>query len=279
MIHKDVLDEPKTSEGVISASKEFASALFDASVQTPYNLVTKLAKNAGADLPEIDLVPKQVNGTVASEMGSWTGVAVDLLLLSRLTGFKSAFAPTKVNEGLTVDKLETAFGAPLTRVRLRWDLLQDMKAPISTQVIFDREKLKDLYHPWYNNPSGKIVGWDSVDAKPLSVLDVANKSGAITNERLSHINEVGAALKSFDGPVQLTALAYRVPGNKHLLLDSNHRIAALAQENLPFRLILHSVEGPVHGKYLPDLVQFTSGANPLATRAQAIEEVKKINGW
>ena len=160
-----------------------------------------------------------------------------------MIGFRSKIGSSAISENFTVNKLETAFGAPLTKVRLRWDLLQKMDAPVSTHVIVDREKLKDLYHPWYNSSTGKIVGWDSADAKPLSVLDVASKSAVITEERTAHINEVGKILKSYDSPVQITALAYKVPGNKHLLLDSNHRVAALAAENVPFRLIVHSING------------------------------------
>jgi hypothetical protein len=259
---------------------EFATAFFDSAIQSPYNCLTKIAKGGNLQLPELHLVSKSNTDTIGSELGSFAGVATDVLVLSRLIGFRSKIGSSAISDKFTVNKLETAFGTPLTKVRLRWDLLQKMDAPVSTHVIVDREKLKDLYHPWYNSPLGKIVGWDSVDAKPLSVLDVAKKSAVISEERIAHINEVGGILKSYDSPVQITALAYKVPGNKHLLLDSNHRVAALAAENVPFRLIVHSINGPVSGKYLPDLVQFApETAHSAAARLQAINETKKLNGW
>lgn len=163
---------------------------------------------------------------------------------------------------MTISQLKAAFGDPIVRMALNWDLLEEVSAPVTVRVFTERSQLDWLIHPWFTDNQGMVVEWAGVDSsffvnhKPLTVLEAAITPEGLFPETLTRIEKIRTELGAFATPIQVTALGYELPNGKQLLLDCNHRIATLAQMDIPFRLMVMSIAGPMDPSILPDLTHW-----------------------
>jgi hypothetical protein len=163
----------------------------------------------------------------------------------------------------SIDMLRAAFAV---RVRFNWERVLRKHAKVVPQVLSRVEEFQPFVHPWYVLASNPNAGWDWEGAHPVSVLKLADNPRLVTPERRKVIAEMKRILQRFHPPVQLTILAYSLPKGRQLILDGNHRMAAIARYKLPFTLVVLSIKGPIDGAIVPDLWHFRHGGVPTRLR-------------
>lgn len=170
------------------------------------------------------------------------------------------------------------------RVGFDWALLAEAaaqgKVSVNSFVLTAYHELRGLFHPWYE-VLGRPAGWDWVGAMQIPVLDLVANPDLITADRRESIAKIEQSfrIRRDDGvcvPAQLTLLAYDLggeDGRRQLVVDGSHRLAAIARLatqgwGWPFRLLVHSVKGPIDGKICPDLYYHGGNVLPAALLKQ-----------
>jgi hypothetical protein len=123
-------------------------------------------------------------------------------------------------------------------------------------MVHQLEELSSFYLPWYLGPKGEEVRYDNRQARPVRLSDVPLSLNGLKPERRDLIGRLAALFEQSRPPIQLVAAAYALPSDEYLILDGNHRLAALATSNVPFRAVLFVVHGPADPSALPDLIHW-----------------------
>jgi hypothetical protein len=131
------------------------------------------------------------------------------------------------------------FGPPITRVELDWDQLQASASAVTVEVRDRGEELGGLFHPWYVSPAGKEAGWSDGDG--------------FSEHRRRRVRQLAGEYQASKPPVQLLAGCYDIGEERRLVVDGNHRIAAVVESSVAFRLLALTVCGPLDESILPDL--------------------------
>ncbi|MGW7054533.1 hypothetical protein [Streptomyces sp. NPDC054888] len=158
-------------------------------------------------------------------------------------------------------------GADRIRTTLAWDVLAEMATNgsgavrlemVSTNVSsYDLSPLEGYFAPWYHDGSGE-VGYDHQDAVPIRHIELATDLSRLYETRRSGVtalrNHYGSRV---DGQrISLVLATYSLGEGRHLVLDGNHRLTALAQlvaQGCPVRVTEYRLTAPLEPSILPDL--------------------------
>ena len=145
------------------------------------------------------------------------------------------------------------FGPPITRVELDWDQLQASASAVTVEVRDRGEELGGLFHPWYVSPAGEEAGWSDENARPVSATEWAQLRNGFSEHRRRRVRQLAGEYQASKPPVQLLAGCYDIGEERRLVVDGNHRIAAVVESSVAFRLLALTVCGPLDESILPDL--------------------------
>ena len=90
-------------------------------------------------------------------------------------------------------------------------------------------------------------------SKPIALSDIPNVLSLLKKKRQQLILNFSKSFNKDRQPVQLVVPAYTLGKNQSILLDGNHRMAALAISQVTFRVMTFTVFGPMDSNILPDL--------------------------
>jgi hypothetical protein len=142
-----------------------------------------------------------------------------------------------------------AFFEPSTRVLIDWLRVQRSDWPVDVEVA----GLADItrwYFPWHVGADGDETRFDDPHARPLRVGDWAPPTFSGHRDA---VNAIAHELRHRPSPVQFVVATYGLPGDTRLVIDGNHRLAAVIQEQLPVRCLAVTLHGPADERLLPDL--------------------------
>ena len=158
----------------------------------------------------------------------------------------------------TLSKLEFLRKITGIRVNLSWvHVLTGFDITFESQEIHQLNEFGEIFTPWCRDIGGNYCDWNSDNAEPMCVK--------ASSEFTGFPDDIGKHFKFHKGiysqniPPEISFPAYRLPENKFLLLDGNHRAtelyrAYIKNPNLQFhRINLHVVCGPICQSVLPDL--------------------------
>ena len=142
------------------------------------------------------------------------------------------------------------FFRPFVRVLLDWEAVEEADWPVDVDAVDTVAELADWYFPWHVGPDGDEARFDDPGARPLRVLDWAPASFSAHRDA---VDSAAAVLRDLPLPTQLVIGAYALPNGGRLVLDGNHRLAAIVQEGMAFRGLVVTLNGPLDERILPDL--------------------------
>lgn len=145
------------------------------------------------------------------------------------------------------------------RVRFDWDRLEREQWPIRMSVIDDPLDLREWSTPWYLRGDKDEVGYGDDGAKPLRLGDFPGVLQCLSEKRRTLIQTLGAAFNNSRQPVQVSVPVYSLGRRGSLLLDGNHRLAALVTTGKAFKLMAFTVYGPLDPEVLPDVAHWMDG--------------------
>nr|MBS0021870.1 hypothetical protein [Gammaproteobacteria bacterium] len=160
--------------------------------------------------------------------------------------------------------LFVSFFRPCIRVLFDWERFQKERWPIQLAVADDLSSISPWYLPWHFDATGKEVKYDSPAGRPIQLASIAKHMLTFDDERRQKILEMSSFfLKDRDHrrPAQLVAPTYVLPNNLRIILDGNHRMAALMLAKIPFRLLVFSIHGPMDNAVMPELRHWDESPN------------------
>lgn len=173
-------------------------------------------------------------------------------------------------------------GSDRIRVRLDWDRLALLVGANGGAIRIERmftsiepRDLAALSHfraPWYHDsarPAHGEVGYDDPAADPIRHTQVARGAVPLRADRAARIAAVRDwySTQGMNGGLQLTLATYAAAPDRILVLDGNHRLAALArlvEEGCPATLCEFRITGAagVLPPLVPDLAHHLVGPPP-----------------
>lgn len=171
---------------------------------------------------------------------------------------------------LSVQQLFVAAFAPFTRVGLAWGAVAHSDWQIDARVTDSRADLASWYFPWYLGPDGTAVDYLDPNGRPIAIgeWDTLRPAGLsfrrsdvdLQAARFREVTEraevdlEAARFHEVSAPAQVVVPAYGLPDDRLLVLDGNHRLAALMQETeLAFHCTAVVLHGPIDEAVLSDL--------------------------
>lgn len=155
------------------------------------------------------------------------------------------------------------------RVNVDWEAIAH--SPVRIMVTGDIEKIRSWYTCWFLGPDGEVSVHDvPPGTPPLTIGEACNQFDRLLPARQAAILEHVADLRRSAGvdgaagasPVGFSTMTCHLLGSqKELVLDSNHRFLALCLADVPFRVHVFSVHGPLDGAMCPELAPFIRRAN------------------
>jgi hypothetical protein len=145
---------------------------------------------------------------------------------------------------------------PFVRVHLNWKLVEEHGWPVHVSVVSNIEHFRSWYSPWYTDATGHEVDWEHPGASVISVGNVPERLTALKPDRAEKIRMLAEAYENEPQPVQLVTALYALGRSKYLVLDGNHRLAALSFGGCDARIMSVALHGPVDESVLPDLRHF-----------------------
>ena len=155
---------------------------------------------------------------------------------------------------LSVTDLRTLC-AEIIRVELDWSRLQSAGARVNTRVFSELVELSSFSLPWYIVRGEGETTWEDPHGIALRADDLPTCFEDLRPERQEAVLNLARELGRSRQPVLMILVAYRLTSGCWLLLDGNHRVAALRMRPVPFRALLAEVEGPIDRRILPDLAR------------------------
>jgi hypothetical protein len=138
------------------------------------------------------------------------------------------------------------------QVAFNWRRLFVEGWPITVSKLQDSAIFSTLKLPWYLRDN-VFVSFDAPGALPVRLVDIEEWYRLLPEKQRSSIDNIkgeflsGARATEFEFPV------YAVPKDEYLVMDSNHRLSALALAKLPFTIDMWVVHGPIDATALADL--------------------------
>jgi hypothetical protein len=145
--------------------------------------------------------------------------------------------------------------AETIRVRLDWDGLETAGGRVGTIVVSTIAELGGCYFPWYVVHGHGETTWEDARGVALRADDLATCWTDLRPARRQAVLDVAREFERSARPALIVLVAYRLPSGARLLLDGNHRVAALTMRPAPFRALVAEVEGPLDREILPDLAR------------------------
>jgi hypothetical protein len=150
-----------------------------------------------------------------------------------------------------------SFFQPSVRVLFDWDRAKREKWPVRIDIINNLEFLADWYLPWYINSSGRETIYSEPDAKPLLLPDIPLSLLHLSQQRQERIISLAKSYEQTRPPVQLVVPLYALGKTRSLVLDGNHRLAALVITKVAFTILVMKLYGPCDDQVLPDLIHWS----------------------
>lgn len=140
---------------------------------------------------------------------------------------------------------------PQIRVRLDWAKLSEFDWAVELHTLHLPSDASLIYAPWYALQDGSACGYNSLGAKPQSLLDVSKNASLLANHQVS---------SAFTGETKIAVPAYLIANNKYLLLDGNHRSVSSILASHKLELEMHVLVCPISPEILPDLAHWLPAA-------------------
>lgn len=145
--------------------------------------------------------------------------------------------------------------AETIRVQLDWSRLQGAGGQVTTMVFSELEELSSFVFPWYVVPGNGETTWQDPDGVVLRADDLPTCLKDLRPARRETVLDLAREFGRSRQPVLMILAAYRLTSGCWLLLDGNHRVAALRMRPVPFRALLAGIEGPLDRRIVPDLAR------------------------
>ena len=145
------------------------------------------------------------------------------------------------------------FFKPFVRVMFDWARMEEERWPVELSVVSALEQVACWHTPWNFNRLGREVRHDDAEARPIRLAEVEALMPGFGEQRQRYIERMVCEFRQSPPPVQLILPAYELPEGGHILLDGNHRAAALLRARVSFRILLCAVRGPIEESILPEL--------------------------
>ena len=171
---------------------------------------------------------------------------------------------------MTAQELFVAVFAPFNRVGLAWEAVARSDWPVDFRVTDARADVASWYFPWYLGPDGTAVDYLDPNGRPIEIgewetlreFGLSFRRGDVDLQaaRFREVSARGdvdleaARFHELRAHVQVVVPAYALPNDRLLVLDGNHRLAALMQEtDLSFQCTAVILGGPINEAVLADL--------------------------
>ena len=155
---------------------------------------------------------------------------------------------------LTVADIKTLC-AETIRVQVDWSRLDSAEDCVATMVLSQPSDLSRFVLPWYVHPVLGETTWDDPAGQPLCADDLPARVPELSASRQEAVLRIARAHGRCDHPVLVTVTGYELPAGRWLVLDGNHRLAALLLRPTPFRALFVGVKGPLDRRVVPDLAR------------------------
>jgi hypothetical protein len=147
------------------------------------------------------------------------------------------------------------FFQPSVRVLFDWNRMARERWPVSFVFADQYPDIASWVMPWNIDTHGKEVNYAAPNARPLRLGEIVNTRISFSSQRQSSIQEYRRYLLSrpISEHVSLVIPTYHINEQTQLIMDGNHRLAAMFLENIPFYLMSFSIRGPLDRSIIPEL--------------------------
>lgn len=143
------------------------------------------------------------------------------------------------------------------RAQISWEKLETSKPEISVSVLSKATELGSMYTVWYTNSAGESSDWRDPTSMPQTVAEVVHAKKGWPDSRTTLVDYFRRQFSASPEPLLLMVPSYAV-GDKILILDSSHRIAAAYCDRVNVRVLFLTIHGPIDFDILPDLPRMES---------------------
>jgi hypothetical protein len=134
------------------------------------------------------------------------------------------------------------------QVQFHWDALVLDDYPVRVGYAERGGSFTDWYHPWYWNGQTNC-GYGSPGAEPIRV----GHNDKLVTQR-ARVAQFAEAWRGTRTPVWHVVPTYSWDDEHVIVLDGNHRLAALQESGLRFRVLELRIVGPLDPEVLPDVL-------------------------
>jgi hypothetical protein len=127
---------------------------------------------------------------------------------------------------MTTKDFLAAFASTI-RVQLNWERLLAENWLITDVQISNREELGKCTLPWHLDASDREVSYDHQHAIPIQLSLIPQIYESLNNRRQKGIQKYLAEFKLAVVTQKIQFPSYSIGGNRQLVLDGNHRLAAM----------------------------------------------------
>jgi hypothetical protein len=138
-------------------------------------------------------------------------------------------------------------------VMLNWQRLMSERWPIDQRSLTSIGSLARCFAPWYVDQQGREVSLSSPDAIPVRFDDVPRLLPFLAPRHQLGILSYAEVFRHHAERATLTIPAYAVSDSVFVVLDGNHRVAALTLARMDADVHVDVLLGPKEGECLPDL--------------------------
>jgi hypothetical protein len=159
--------------------------------------------------------------------------------------------------GRNWELFDTVFGNRM-QVLLNWERVLNEHLQIDISVVTSRSDIAGWFSPWYVDGAGQQASsFKDAGVRPLRVLEVPAHFGGLEPSRRDKINLIAESYTdAVMHPEVVLPVAVYCTERCTVVLDGNHRLAALLLATRPFKLLVFSVSGPIDSGILPDLIHW-----------------------
>ncbi|MEU4805163.1 hypothetical protein [Actinosynnema sp. NPDC023587] len=150
-------------------------------------------------------------------------------------------------------EFQAMFGDGVVRVLLNWQRLREPEFCVRQSFSRSVEHLGNLFTVWYSGADGRAVDWSEEGARPMRVREAAANERSWSTRRAGQLADLEERFRREELPVQLVLPAYAVGGDDLVIIDGTHRSVAAYRADVPVRLMLVGLHGPLDADVLPDL--------------------------